>query len=98
MHLTFSGTPTVTLKFQGSVSESAPDFNASQSTTNLWDYVDVIDMEDGTSIDGDTGVACAGAADNRHFEVNIDGLNWLTAAFSSWSDGEIGLVVSSFND
>ena len=100
LHLTFSGSPTMTIKTQGSrqLIDSPPDFNASQSITNKWDYIELIDLEDGSAIDGDTGVACAGSADNRHFAVNTDGLSWITIAVTAWTAGLLGVELTAYND
>ena len=94
--LHFIGTPTMTVKFQGSISDTAPDFNASQAYNNSWDYVEVIDYEDGTAIDGDTGIACSGTADNRMFEINVSGLKWLTVAITSFTAGNLDVRVVNF--
>ncbi len=40
-----------TIKFQGSFSDNMPDFSAAQSATNCWDYIQVKDYEDNSSID-----------------------------------------------
>lgn len=101
IHLTFSSTPTMTVKIQGSITLDAPDFNAAQAITNKWDYIEVIDLEDGSAIDGDTGIACSGTADNRVFEVNINGLSWITVVITSTvgtNAGNLGVSVSSYND
>lgn len=97
LHLTFSGTPTMTVKVQGSLEDDSPDFNAAQSTTNLWDYIQVIDLESGLPIDGDTGIACAGSADNRELEININGLDWITVAITAWTAGYLGIILKSYN-
>src|SRR3990167_105133 len=57
----------LTVKFQISYQDAEPDFSSAQSVTNQWDYVRVKDLQSGDYIAGDTGVAFAGAADNRHF-------------------------------
>jgi hypothetical protein len=99
IHLTFSSTPTMTAKIQGSISESAPDFNAAQSTTNLWDYIESIDLEDGSAIDGDTGLACTGTADNRTLEINVNGLCWVTVNITSTTAaGNLGVSIKAYND
>ena len=98
IHLTFSSTPTMTIKVQGSIIEATPDFNAAQSITNQWDYIEVIDYQDGAAIDGDTGIACAGTADNRIFEVNVNGLTWVTVAITAWTAGKLGIALKSYND
>jgi len=94
--LHFITTPTMTVKFQGSLAEKAPDFNAAQAYNNSWDYVEVLDYEDGTAIDGDTGVACSGVADDRLFEVNTSGLTWLTVAITAWTAGTVDIRLTNF--
>ena len=79
----------LTVKFQGSIAETAPDFSAAQSVTNQWDYIEVKDLEDGTSIDGDTGIAAAAADVHRHFEANINALRWINCEISGWTVGEV---------
>lgn len=76
-----------TLKFQGSFSDDCPDFSASRTKTNNWDYIDVIDLQNGSSIDGDTGITLA-AEDVRNLEANVGGLRWVNGEISSWSAGE----------
>jgi hypothetical protein len=86
----------LTIKFQGSVSDDAPTFSSAQSVSNHWDYIDVIDLEDGASIDGDTGVAPAGTDDFRLFQVNVDGLKWLCARVTAYAAGSVTVKVKLF--
>lgn len=95
----------LTVKFQGSLGKGidtnmdvAPDFGASQSVTNMWDYIEVIDYEDGSAIDGDTGVAVATADDDRLLEANINGLQYISARVTARTQGEVTVVVRLFND
>ena len=94
---------TMTLKIQGSLGDSvtntddAPDFSAAQSQSNAWDYVEVVDLEDGSSIDGDTGISLDGA-DVRQFEVNINALRWLNVIISAWTDGDVSVRCRLYND
>jgi hypothetical protein len=94
----FSSTPTMTIKFQGSNQLAAPDFNAAQAATNSWDYIEVVDLESGSAIDGDTGVACAGTADHRVFELNTNGINWVSVIITSWTAGLLKVSLTSYND
>jgi len=71
-------TATATLKFVGSLAEEAPNFTALASSTNQFDYLQVVDLEDGSPIDGDTGISVAGGTDHRMVEFNTNGLNWAT--------------------
>lgn len=43
-----------TVKIQGSMSDTAPNFSAAQSNTNRRDYVQIKDYQSGSNIDGDT--------------------------------------------
>lgn len=88
----------MTVKLQGSLQESAPDFSAAQSTTNQWDYITMIDLEDQSSIDGDTGFAVATADDHKQFEANINGMNWINCIISGWTEGEITVKVRLYNN
>lgn len=96
LHLTFSSTPTMTVKVQGGIPDSAPNFNVAQSITNKWDYVEVIDLQDGAAIDGDTGIACTGTADNRILEINVNGLTWATVSVTAFTAGKLGISIKSY--
>lgn len=88
----------LTVKFAGSVAETAPDFDSAQSVTNMWDYIEVVDLEDGSAIDGDTGVAVAAADDYRILEANINGLQWITAIVTARTQGEVTVKVRTFHE
>lgn len=81
----------LTVKFQISNSEVCPTFSAAQSVTNHWDYADVIDAQDGASIDGDTGVALTGTDDFRIFELNAGTARWVCATITARSAGTLTL-------
>lgn len=88
------GDANFTLKFAGAISDGAtanagPDFTAAQSVTNMYDFLEVIDLEDGTAIDGDTGFAKVGADDYRIFTINVDGIKWFNARLTARSAGEV---------
>lgn len=108
-HVVFSlatdggGTASFTIKFQGAIDYgatrgSAPDFSAAQSVTNMWDYIDVSDLQDEASVNGDTGVAAAGADDYRLFEANINGLKYVCARLTVYTAGNITVKCKLFND
>ena len=75
------------VKFYGSNSEFPPDFAAAQSVANMYDAIQITDLENGAVIDGDTGITLAGTDDFRHFEMNTNHFRWVTAVVSSWSVG-----------
>jgi len=67
-----------TIKFRGSIMDTAPDFNAAQSSTNQWENLEIIDLQNGLSIDGDSGIVLANTTDNRLFEINTNLLQWMS--------------------
>lgn len=88
----------LTTKFAGSIAETAPDFSAAQSVSNPFDYIQVKDLQNGASIDGDTGVAQAGTDDNRIFEMNINALQYLTAIVTARAAGSVTVTVRLYNN
>jgi len=88
----------LTVKFQGSIQDTAPDFSAAQSVSNQWDYIEVVDLQSGAAIDGDTGVAVAGTDDFRIFEANINGLKWLNATVTARSAGSVTIKARLFDN
>ena len=97
-HTDGGGDAALTAKVQGSISEDSPTFNSAQSPSNQWDYIQLKDLEDGSSIDGDTGFVVATADDNRLFEANINGLEWLTVRITAITEGELTVTVRLFNN
>lgn len=88
----------LTVKFQGSIQDASPDFSAAQSVTNQWDYIEVVDLQSGTAIDGDTGVAMAGTDDFRLLEANINGMKWVNATVTARSAGSITIKARLFDN
>lgn len=90
-----------TVKFQGAqhdVSNAAPDFAAAQSASNPWEYVEVIDLEDGSAIDGDTGIGATGTDIHRQVEINTNGLRYLSARLTARSAGTVTVKVRLYNE
>lgn len=83
---------TIVVKVQGSFETVNPTFTAAKSASNLWDYIQVIDLEDGSFIDGDTGVTFATADDVKYFNINIDGLKWICLNVESISDATTSIT------
>lgn len=99
------GDAALTVKFQGSIGagirhnmDVAPTFGSAASVTNMWDYIEVVDLEDGSAIDGDTGISVATADDYRTLEANINGLQYICARCTARTEGEVTVVVRLFND
>lgn len=85
----------MTFKVQGS-NQADVNLNVAQSSTNRWDYIEIIDLEDGAAIDGDTGVSLAGTDDHRMFEINVNGLEWITVNLTAWAAGNLEVRAKGF--
>lgn len=86
----------LTVKVQGSIQDTEPAWGSAQSPTNKWDYVQLKDLEDGSSLDGDNGFAVAGTDDNRLFEVNVNGLKWLNLIVTARAAGSVTATAKGF--
>lgn len=84
-----SGSANLTIKCQGAIGSALPDFSAAQSVSNMWDYVQMVDLEDGNPIEGDTGLVFTGTDDHRLFEININSIDWLNFRVSGYSAGNV---------
>jgi len=83
-----SATATATIQIQGTGMQTEPAWTTAQSATNVWDYREIIDLEDGTVLDGDTGIAFSGTAvadTVRQFELNCKSLTWVNARVTAWT-------------
>lgn len=76
-----------TIKFQASLSDTEPTWSVAKSVTNTWDYVQVIDTEDGSTIDGDTGIVYTNDTDVRLFESNSNNFRWFNVERTSITNG-----------
>lgn len=83
----FSGT----IKFVGSNADAAPDFSSAASASNPWDYVQVVDQQDGSSVAGGTGVTSVTVTSVRNLEANANAFKWFGAIISGYTAGSITL-------
>jgi len=93
-----TGTATHTVKVQGSTQTDLPQFSAASSAANPHGYLQIIDLEDASAVDGDDGIAVAGTDDLRQFEVNTNGVTWLCANVTSWTAGKLVLNVTGYSN
>ena len=66
-----------TVRVACSTQDSEPT-QAATSTSNRWDYVDVVDTQSEASIDGWTGVVLAGGAQIRQLAIRNSMFKWCT--------------------
>lgn len=94
------GTAALTVKFQISNAINEPDWGSAQSTTNEWDYVDVIPYmtKANTIYYGDDGVAVATADDYQYLQANTDGVKWLNAIVTARTAGSVSIKAKVYSD
>lgn len=86
--VTENGPVTGTIRFVASDQNDIPDFSSASTSTNQWEYIQVVDLQDGASIDGDTGIPySAAAAETRSVEFNTNAKRWVGAVISGASGG-----------
>lgn len=79
----------LTLKIQGSISMTAPNFSTTASASNHWDYVSCYDLDSAALVAGSTGFVVAGTDDFVNYIVNTEGFNWLCATVTARSAGSV---------
>jgi len=91
----------LTVKVRGGIimqsaneSPDAPDLKSATSATNVWDYIEVVDLEDGAGIDGDTGIAWAATSESRIVELNINALDYIVVEVSAYTGGTISAFLT----
>ena len=99
-HATFgvdsASSANLTIKFFGSVSETKPDPTAAQTAANSFSYLKSTDLEDGSVINGNTGLVATGT--DLHGMVNADfnGLRWIGVILSTHNSGSITVTARLF--
>jgi len=86
-----SGSANAFIQFVGSIGTSTPSTTLARSNANQFEYIVVVDLEDGTAIDGDTGIQLTGTDDNRLIEVNTNLLRWVAPVLTRYSAGTINI-------
>jgi hypothetical protein len=84
-----SGSGIATVKVYGSVLQTKPDFTASASATNQWSTMQLVNLNNGSPLDGSTGIVYTGAGTDgtTSYEVNTNAINWLGFVVSGYSAG-----------
>ena len=69
----------------------------SRSSLSAWDFIDVVDLEDNASIDGDTGIALSGNV-IRLVEVNTNALDWLAVEITALVAGTATVIAAGYTN
>lgn len=87
----------MTVQFPVSDDETPPDVTAASSATNDFEYAQIIDLEDGSALDGDTGFVPTGTDQHRKFEVNMNGGKWIIPHITAWTAGNVTIKATVTN-
>lgn len=70
-------------------SEDTPNFGATQSVTNQYQFVQIINLDTAAAVNGATGVTSAGTDLHTQYEVNVNALKYLCPVFTAWTAGTV---------
>lgn len=94
-----ASTATLTIKVQGSLKDTEPDFSSSATASNPWAYVAVFDYIDpSTVIAGGTGISTVATDYVKNLLVNVDGLCWINVSVTAYTQGSVTVESISFNN
>lgn len=97
-----SGSLNATIKIAGSLgkpvslptdkrSEDTPNFGATQSKSNPYTFLQLINYDTAAAVNGATGITSAGTDLHNTYEVNINAVKYLCPVLTAWSAGVITL-------
>jgi hypothetical protein len=98
LELNTTDSAAVTIKVKGSSSKEAPNFSNAASPTNIWSYVQIKNINNGDSINGSTGIALTGTDINGQYEINTNGLSWVTLELSDFSAGKAQVIATGYDN
>lgn len=103
-----SGSATVTFKAVGSigkvnnsqanVDQNDVNFGATQSASNPYGFIQVIDYNTDSALNGTTGVVISGTDIVNNYEFNINGLKYINVIPTSWTQGAFTIKLMAFNN
>jgi hypothetical protein len=101
-----SSSANFTFKIAGSIGKmrsdttsqgDVPNFSATQSKSNPYTFIQIINLATGAAVDGATGVTSAGTDIHNTYEININGLKYFTPVLTAWSAGVLSVKAQLFS-
>lgn len=86
------------INVQGSIQEAQPTWASAASPTNQWAYVQIINLDDQSTVNGTTGITLSGTDIAKMYEVNTNGIKWVNLIVSSYSAGQLYARLKPFED
>ena len=66
-----------------------PNFAATVGPSNEFTYLQIINLDTASALNGATGIVLSGADTNTTYEVNVNAIKYLTVFPISWTQGAI---------
>ena len=100
LSISTASTATVTLKIAGSngiISPTShgdtPNFGGTIDGTNQYSFLQIVNLDDSSTVNGSTGIVVAGTNINNLYEVNVNAIKYLTVIPVSWTQGSLTIKV-----
>ena len=75
-----------------------PNFAGTQNDTNPYTNVQIIDLDTGAAVNGATGIALTGTDINKQYEINTNGMKYITVIPDTWTQGSITIKAKAYNN
>lgn len=99
LQLATSGSAAATIKLAVSMSLLKPDFSASPSTTNIYDFIEITPLNNqATPLPGSTGIVLTGTDVKKLYEVDASYIKWICPIVSGYSAGALNLEIDAANN
>lgn len=89
---------TGTIKFVGSNADACPNFANAAALGNEYDYIKTINLIDGSSVAGGTGVTGSATTSVTQLEANTNGMKWVGAIISGYAAGTLSLFGKGYSN
>lgn len=86
------------LRVKGSIAQDAPNFSLAQAPDNMWGYIMLKDLNDGTTINGVNGVSFSGTDGVYFLEVNTNGLKHICVELDNYTAGDVTVYGRAFTE
>jgi hypothetical protein len=70
-------------------SEDTPNFGATISASNPYQYLQTINLDTAAAVNGATGITSAGTDLNVQYEININAIKYFCPVFTAWTAGTV---------
>ena len=80
------------------ISGDTPNFSATQTPSNPYSLVQIINLATAAAVDGATGVTSAGTDLHNLYEVNVNGLKYLSIIPTAWTAGAISVKAMCYSN